>query len=123
MNSDWSSSLTRWTEAGLIDAEAADRIRAFELSQAGSGRLRWPILIALAFGALMIGGGVLLFVAANWQALSPAQRFALVLLPRLGVPRRRSGDRHAIPRDVRRASRDGNGVCPWIPIRRCAAAT
>jgi uncharacterized membrane protein len=80
MNADWSSSLTRWTEAGLIDAKTAVRIRAFELSQAGSGRLRWPILIALAFGALMIGGGVLLFVAANWQALSPAQRFALVLL-------------------------------------------
>lgn len=80
MNSDWPSSLTRWTEAGLIDTETADRIRAFEQSQSGSGRLRWPILIALAFGALMIGGGVLLFVAANWQALSPSQRFALVLL-------------------------------------------
>jgi hypothetical protein len=80
MHSDWTSSLTRWTEAGLIDAETAARIQAFEQSQAGSGRLRWPILIAVAFGALMIGGGILLFVAANWQALSPAQRFALVLL-------------------------------------------
>ena len=47
---------------------------------AGSNRLRWPILIALAFGGLMVCGGILLFVAANWDVLSPAQRFALVLL-------------------------------------------
>ena len=80
MSSDWAPWLARWTEAGLVDAPTADRIRAFEAAHAGSNRLRWPILIALAFGALMIGGGVLLFVAANWDALSPAARFALVLL-------------------------------------------
>jgi uncharacterized membrane protein len=41
--------------------------------------MRWPILIALAFGGLMVGGGILLFVAAHWDALAPATRFALVL--------------------------------------------
>jgi uncharacterized membrane protein len=72
--------LDRWQAAGVIDAETAARIQAFEQSRAGSTRLRWPILIALGFGAVMIAGGILLFVAANWDALSPANRFALVLL-------------------------------------------
>jgi uncharacterized membrane protein len=80
MSSDWPGWLARWTEAGLIDAATADRIRSFETAAAPSGRLRWPVLIALAFGALMVAGGILLFVAANWDALSPASRFALVLL-------------------------------------------
>jgi uncharacterized membrane protein len=80
MNSEWASWLSRWSDAGLIDAATADRIRAFEQEGAGQRRLRWPILVALAFGALMLGGGVLLFVAAHWDALSPAQRFSIVLL-------------------------------------------
>ena len=49
-------------------------------AHAGTAGLRWPILIALGFGGLMLGGGVLLFVAAHWDALSPGQRFGLVLL-------------------------------------------
>jgi uncharacterized membrane protein len=76
---DWHSYLLRWSEAGLIDAATADQIRAFEQANAGTKRLRWPILVALAFGGLMVCGGVLLFVAAHWDALSPAMRFSLVI--------------------------------------------
>jgi hypothetical protein len=76
---DWNTWLVRWAEAGLIDAGTAERIRAYEHGHAGTKQLRWPILIALAFGGLMVGGGVLLFVAAHWDALSPAMRFALVI--------------------------------------------
>ena len=75
--------LQRWVEVGAIDAEAAQRIRGFELSaEARANRhhgLRWPVVLAVSFGALMIAAGVLLFVAAHWDELSPAQRFALVL--------------------------------------------
>ena len=63
--SDWTSWLARWTEAGLIDPATAGRIREFEQQHVGSTRLRWPIVVALAFGALMLAGGVLLFVAAH----------------------------------------------------------
>lgn len=80
MSGDWSSWLARWTEAGLIDPVAADRIRVFEHQHAGSRKLHWPILVALGFGALMLVGGVLLFVAAHWDGLSPAERFAIVIL-------------------------------------------
>jgi uncharacterized membrane protein len=76
----WNGWLVRWADAGLIDAATAQQIRAYESAHPGTGGLRWPILIALAFGGLMLGGGVLLFVAAHWDALSPGQRFALVLL-------------------------------------------
>ena len=75
--------LQRWVEAGAIDAPAAQRIRTFELSaEARAARqhgLRWPVVLAVSFGALMIAAGVLLFVAAHWDELSPGQRFALVL--------------------------------------------
>ena len=80
MPADVDELLLRWTKAALIDADTAARIRTFEREQAKSGRLRWPILVALAFGALMIAGGVLLFVAAHWDALAPHTRFALVLV-------------------------------------------
>lgn len=72
--------LVEWTEAGIIDEQTAERIRAFERSRSGSARMRWPVLVALAFGALAVGAGVLLFVSAHWDALSPQSRFALVIL-------------------------------------------
>ena len=76
---DWNSWLVRWADAGLIDSSTAERVRAYEQAHAGTKRLRWPVLIALAFGGLMVCGGVLLFVAAHWDALSPAVRFGLVI--------------------------------------------
>ncbi len=38
------------------------------------------MLLALAFGALLLGAGVLLFVSAHWDELSPAGRMSLVVL-------------------------------------------
>jgi Predicted membrane protein (DUF2157) len=80
MTADWTNLLARWSAAGLIDDATAARIRTFEQEHAGSTRLRWPMLVALAFGALMIAGGILLFVAAHWDALAPRDRFLLVLV-------------------------------------------
>jgi uncharacterized membrane protein len=76
----WEKQLERWVAAELVDAPTAARIRAFETSQASSERLRWPVLLALALGGVLLCAGVLLFVAAHWDELSPMSRFSLVLL-------------------------------------------
>jgi uncharacterized membrane protein len=72
--------LERWISAGVVDASAAARIRTFEQSHRSSERWRWPAVLALALGGVLLGAGVLLFVAAHWDQLSPAERFALLLL-------------------------------------------
>jgi uncharacterized membrane protein len=80
MADSWQSFLARWTDAGLLDAVTAERIRQFEASHEKTGQLRWPILIAVGFGAIMLAAGVLLFVSAHWDQLSPGKRFSLLLL-------------------------------------------
>src|SRR5437870_6605228 len=71
--------LERWVLAGVVDASTAARIRTFEESQSPSERLRWPVLLAVALGGVLLCAGVLLFVAAHWDELSPTWRFTLVL--------------------------------------------
>ncbi|MCP9848397.1 DUF2157 domain-containing protein [Cyanobium sp. Morenito 9A2] len=70
----------RWYEAGLIDAETVARIEGWERTRAGPGGLHWPIRVLLIFGTLLMGAGVLLFVAAHWENLSPPFRFSLALV-------------------------------------------
>jgi uncharacterized membrane protein len=72
--------LESWLSAGIIDAGTAERIRTFEESQGSDERLRWPVLLAVALGGVLLCAGVLLFVAAHWDELSPTWRFTLVLV-------------------------------------------
>jgi uncharacterized membrane protein len=72
--------ISRWIEAGVIDAQTAERIRAFESGQERRATLRWPVLLAMVFGTMLLAAGITLFVAAHWIELSPAERFSLVLL-------------------------------------------
>jgi uncharacterized membrane protein len=72
--------LDRWLAAGVIDQAAAERIHAFEGRRPEHRRFRWPMLAAMGMGGLLLGAGILLFVAAHWDTLSPGARFALVLL-------------------------------------------
>jgi len=72
--------LDRWVSAGVMDLNTAERIRAFEESERSREGLRWPVLLALGLGGMLLCAGVLLFVAAHWDELSPTWRFTLVLL-------------------------------------------
>jgi len=72
-------SLQRWMRAGVLDESAAERIRVFEAAQERPSGIRWQVLLALIFGALLLAAGVSLFVAAHWDELSPGARFVVVL--------------------------------------------
>jgi uncharacterized membrane protein len=80
MNTILDSAIDRWTEANLISPDTATRIRTFEAERAPATGSRWQVLVALAAGGVMLAAGVLLFVAAHWDTISPSSRFSLVLL-------------------------------------------
>jgi len=71
--------LQRWVGAGVIDTLTAERIRVFEESREQPTGLRWQVLLALIFGALLLAAGLSLFVAAHWDELSPGARFTVTM--------------------------------------------
>lgn len=76
----WEPTLRRWTEAGLLDDEVAGKIRRWEHDRRGGRGVRWPASLALALGGVMLGAGILLLVAAHWDAWSPGMRFGVALV-------------------------------------------
>lgn len=74
------SSLARWTTAGFLDSARAGLILEHETARAPRRTARVPILVGVALGGIMLAAGVLLFVAAHWIDLSPAQRMAVLLV-------------------------------------------
>jgi uncharacterized membrane protein len=71
--------VTRWQGAGLLDDATAAAIRAYEEAHVKPSSRRWQVHIALILGAILLGAGVLLFVAAHWEGVSPLVRLLLVL--------------------------------------------
>jgi uncharacterized membrane protein len=71
--------LARWQSAGLLDETSAAAIRAYEKTHAAPSSRRWQVVAALILGGILLGAGVLLFVAAHWDAVSPFGRMVLVL--------------------------------------------
>ena len=76
---DFESHLNRWQTAGVLDAEAVGRIRAYEDSQQKPSGLRWQGIVALILGAILLACGVALFVSAHWDQMGPAARLIVVL--------------------------------------------
>jgi hypothetical protein len=76
---DIESLLNRWQTAGVLDAAATGRIRAWESEQERPAGLRWQGLVALILGAILLACGVVLFVSAHWDQIGPGPRFVLVL--------------------------------------------
>jgi len=76
---DFDAVLNRWQKAGVLDAEAARRIHAFELELEHPAGLRWQGMVALILGALLLACGVILFVSAHWDDMGPGLRYTLVI--------------------------------------------
>jgi uncharacterized membrane protein len=75
----WGEYLQRWERAGVIDTAAADRVRAYEAQQETPAEHRWQVTILLVLGVILLVGGLMLFVAAHWEQVSPWTRLGLVL--------------------------------------------
>jgi hypothetical protein len=76
--------LTRWQLAGVLDADAAARIRAHEskIAAQSDGQpagLHWLGVTALFCAAILIACGVILFVSAHWEQFSLGARYALAM--------------------------------------------
>ena len=81
---DIESLLTRWQSAGVLDAEAAARIRAHETRVAAQSTsaapvgLKWQGVTALILGAILLACGVVLFISAHWDELGRSQTEKLI---------------------------------------------
>lgn len=66
-----------------IDRQIAElkRRRRVLLEECGAGRLSWGAIIAGAFGALMIGLGVIALFAANWDVFGRPARAVISVAP------------------------------------------
>jgi MFS family permease len=84
MRGDGFGHLERWVSAGLIDTTTADRIREFESHQAPPAKTRWAATIAWGLGALLIGSGIISFVASNWEGMPQTMRMVLILILTIG---------------------------------------
>jgi len=71
--------LVRWRGAGLLDEATETAIRDFEAAQERPSGRRWQVVLALVMGGILLGAGVLLFVAAHWDDVSPGTRLAMVM--------------------------------------------
>ena len=71
--------LIRWRSAGLLDEATEASIRAFEHADTKPSGRRWQVILSLILGGILLGAGILLFVAAHWDDVSPGWRLTLVL--------------------------------------------
>lgn len=72
---DLAEALPHWVAQGLISAEQADGLRAHHRLDALEDQVGARMsAVLLALGATVIGLGLVSFVAANWEAITPGTR-------------------------------------------------
>lgn len=77
--------LQDWLEQGLLTAEAAQRLRAlYRLDELGHESSRKLAAVIFTIGGLLVGGGVISFVAANWEVIPASLKIALLFAILLG---------------------------------------
>jgi uncharacterized membrane protein len=70
--------LSDWEAEGIVDQNQAQRIRARYDANAASPDYDIAFIIASVLGTLLVGGGIVLIVAYNWEDLSQTMRTAIL---------------------------------------------
>ena len=85
--SDLHADLRRWVEAGILDPQVAERIRAFEAARAAPAPARpaserpGVIEVLLYLGIAVLAVGVFALAAQNWSDLASPARVAVTAVP------------------------------------------
>lgn len=81
--------LTRWQHEGLISSDQASRILAGYQGQEAlvvrTQAQRRIVTVLAALGAILVGLGVILFFASNWDGIPQWNRFAIILISTAGA--------------------------------------
>jgi uncharacterized membrane protein len=76
-HTDWlNQESERWTDEQIITAEQATRIR--RLYETPASALSWGLLVFFGLGAVIVGLGIILLFAYNWDDIPKAGKLALV---------------------------------------------
>lgn len=75
---DASDALDMWEQAGEISPEHAQRLRVSLAAHAEPEKANKIIHVLASIGAVLIGGGLLLFIASQWGQSSPLRRLLLL---------------------------------------------
>lgn len=76
------SELSEMVSAGIISSETASSITSFYESRRNSGTNRFTLVLGV-FGALLVGLGIILLVAHNWDNLRKTTKTIFAFLPLL----------------------------------------
>ena len=72
--------LPRLVERGVLTPEAAEALRRYYGPTDPTGsRIHWGQVLLASFGALLVGGGIILILAHNWDELGRPMRAAIAL--------------------------------------------
>ena len=74
--------LVRWVDEGLINSNTAELISEKYRSETGDSRSR-VVIVMYVLGALLVGGGVISFVAANWHEIPSWLKVTILLISML----------------------------------------
>lgn len=77
--------LTGWVEGGIISGETADTLSLhYQLNNIREESSRLLSAVIFTIGGLLLGGGLISFVAANWEDISTPVKLAILFSSLLG---------------------------------------
>jgi uncharacterized membrane protein len=80
------SEVPRWRAEGLISDESAARLASlYQLDSLKGESSNLLLTVIFTVGALLVGGGVISFVAANWERISDPVRLILLFVVLVGL--------------------------------------